>query len=158
VNQPPPPNTPVRRTDLAGIPGPEQSVAPGAEYFVGADLAWGQRGTTGLAVLDDTGSLLDVTTRQTDEDILAWLRPWTAGPCFVAFDAPIIVVNPSGHRPCERLVSRHFGRYGASCHAANTANPSFTNGSRALRLADALALDLAPTGFPLVAWRHPLRR
>ncbi|TCM39573.1 DUF429 domain-containing protein [Kribbella sp. VKM Ac-2568] len=137
------------------MPAPEHPVAPGVEYFVGVDLAWGQRGTTGLAVLDHTGSLLDVTTRQTDEDILDWLRPWTAGPCFVAFDAPIIVVNPSGHRSCERLVSRHFGRFGASCHAANTANPSFTNGSRALRLADALDLGLAPTSPRRAAEVYP---
>jgi len=126
-----------------------------AAYFVGVDLAWGQRGTTGLAVLDDTGVLLDVITRQSDEDILAWLRQWTAGPCFVAFDAPIVVVNPSGHRPCERLVSRHFGRYGASCHAANIANPSFTNGSRALRLADALTLELDPTAPRRAAEVYP---
>jgi predicted RNase H-like nuclease len=108
------------------------------------DLAWGQRGVTGLAVIDEAGTLLDITTRRTDDEIIDWLRYWTDGPCFVAFDAPVIVVNPTGHRPCERLISRYFGRYGASCHAANTSNPSFVDGSRALRLATALDLSTDP--------------
>lgn len=54
------------------------------------------------------------------------------------------MVNPSGQRPCERLIARYFGRYGAYCHPTNTANPSFTNGSRALRLAEALELEVDP--------------
>ncbi|ONI74604.1 hypothetical protein BWI15_13905 [Kribbella sp. ALI-6-A] len=112
--------------------------------YVGVDLAWGQRGVTGLAVLDASGALLDVTVLQTDSDILTWLRRWTAGPCFVAFDAPIVVRNAGGHRPCERLISQYFGRFGASCHAANTANPSFTDGSRAFRFIQELELDLDP--------------
>ena len=113
-------------------------------YFVGVDLAWGQRGVTGLAVIDDSGVLRDVATRQSDEEILDWLSPWVAGPCLVAFDAPLIVVNPSGKRLCERLIGQYFGRYGAHCHSANTANPSFTNGSRALRIAELLGLDTDP--------------
>jgi predicted RNase H-like nuclease len=102
------------------------------------------RGTTGLAVVDDTGLLLDVSTRRTDDEILDWLRRWTDGPCVVAFDAPVIVVNPSGNRGCERLMARYFGRFHAYCHSANTANPSFAGGPRALRLADALGLDVDP--------------
>jgi predicted RNase H-like nuclease len=62
----------------------------------------------------------------------------------VAFDAPLIVVNPSGQRPCERLVAQYFGRYGARCHPTNTANPSFTAGARGLRLAETLGLELDP--------------
>ncbi|WP_237706883.1 DUF429 domain-containing protein [Kribbella flavida] len=108
-------------------------------------MAWGRRGVTGLAVADATGRLLDAAVRRTDDDILAWLRRWTGGPCFVAFDAPVIVVNPAGHRPCERLISQYFGRYGASCHAANTAGASFVDGSRAVGLVEALDLDLDPT-------------
>jgi predicted RNase H-like nuclease len=88
--------------------------------------------------------LVDITTRRTDDEILAWLRPWTTGPCFVAFDAPLIVVNPSGQRPCERLIAKYFGRYGAYCHPTNTANASFTHGSRALRLAESLGLEVDP--------------
>jgi predicted RNase H-like nuclease len=123
--------------------------------YVGVDLAWGQRGVTGLAVLDESGCLLDVTVQQTDDDILAWLHRWTAGPCFVAFDAPIIVNNATGHRACERLISQYYGRFGASCHAANTTNPSFTDGSRALRLIEALDLSLDPIADRRAAEVYP---
>ena len=123
--------------------------------FVGVDLAWGQRGVTGLAVLDASGCLLDLTIQQTDDDILTWLTRWTAGPCFVAFDAPIVVTNATGHRPCERLISQYYGRFGASCHAANTTNPSFANGSRALRLIEALDLSLDPTADRRAAEVYP---
>jgi predicted RNase H-like nuclease len=95
-------------------------------------------------VVDDTGLLLDISTRRTDGEILDWLRRWTNGPCVVAFDAPVIVANPSGNRGCERLMARYFGRFHAYCHAANTANPSFAAGPRALRLAEALGLAVDP--------------
>jgi len=113
-------------------------------YYVGVDLAWGQNKITGLAVIDAAGELLAATQRKTDDEILDWLTPWTAGPCLVAIDAPIIVTNPTGNRPCESLVNRHFGKYNASCHSANLAKPHFANGTRALRLADQLGLAVDP--------------
>ncbi|GAB3953267.1 DUF429 domain-containing protein [Kribbella albertanoniae] len=113
-------------------------------HYVGVDLAWGQNNITGLAVLNATGQLLAATQRKTDSEIIEWLSPWTTGPCLVAIDAPIIVTNPTGNRPCESLVSRHFGKYGASCHSANLSKPHFANGTRALRLADQLGLAVNP--------------
>lgn len=106
-------------------------------------------------MVDASGRLLDVTVQQTDDELLTWLRRWTDGPCFVAFDAPIVVNNPTGHRPCERLISQYYGRFGASCHAANTTNPSFTHGSRALRLIEKLDLDLSPTAERRAAEVYP---
>ena len=67
-------------------------------HFVGIDLAWGDRNPTGLAVLDDGGRLLHVETVRTDEEIVAALAPYD-GPVLVAFDAPLVVTNPTGNRP-----------------------------------------------------------
>jgi predicted RNase H-like nuclease len=111
--------------------------------YVGVDLAWGP-GVTGLAAVDSTGDLVAATWMRTDAEILNWLAPRTAGPCLVAIDAPIVVRNATGNRPCEKLVGRYFGGYGASCHSANTVNPAFSGGTRALRLADSLGLDIDP--------------
>ncbi|TDD59343.1 DUF429 domain-containing protein [Kribbella antibiotica] len=113
-------------------------------YYIGVDLAWGQKNMTGLAAIDASGHLLAATQRKTDDEIIDWLTPWTTGPCLVAIDAPIIVTNPTGNRPCESLVSRHFGRYGASCHSANLSKPHFADGTRALRLTDKLGLAVDP--------------
>jgi predicted RNase H-like nuclease len=112
--------------------------------FVGVDLAWGPNGRTGLAVVDGQGRLLDATQAHADAEIRAWLTPMVAESCVVAIDAPIIVRNATGCRQCERLVGRYFGAFHASCHASNTSNPVFAEGSRALRLAQALGLDIDP--------------
>lgn len=115
-----------------------------AIHFIGVDLAWGQRADTGLAVADGQGRLLAATQVRTDAEILEWLAPVTAGPCVVAFDAPLIVRNPAGSRSCDRLMARYFGAAGASCYPASTGNPLFAGGSRALRLSRALGLEPGP--------------
>jgi predicted RNase H-like nuclease len=112
--------------------------------YVGIDLAWGPNATTGLAVLEADGVLLDVTDARTDDQIQDWLQDWAPGPCLVAFDAPLIVRNASGRRTCERLVTRHFARFHAACHSSNTSMPHFADGGRALRLAGAAGLDMDP--------------
>jgi predicted RNase H-like nuclease len=114
-------------------------------YDVGVDLAWGQVGRTGLAVLDSEGLLLDVSLAVSDAEVLDWLRRWTGGPCLVAVDAPVIVSNPAGTmRRAERLVGRYYGRFGASCHASNTANAHFADGGRAQRIIEQLGLTVDP--------------
>ncbi|MFC0626390.1 DUF429 domain-containing protein [Kribbella deserti] len=109
-------------------------------YFVGVDLAWGLKGITGLAVADESGRLLAATERRTDDEILEWLRPWTDGPCLVAMDAPLVVRNATGNRPCESLVTKYFGKYNAGCHSSSLALPHFADGGRAYRLALELGL------------------
>lgn len=113
-------------------------------HFVGVDLAWGPRNRTGLAVLDDGGRLLDLIETRTDDDILRWLEPHSQGPCIVAFDAPIIVRNATGRRRCEAELGQVFSRYDAGAHPSNTTRPELAHGTRALRLALALELDVNP--------------
>ncbi len=111
--------------------------------YIGVDLAWSS-GMTGLAAVDAGGDLIAATQRRADAEILDWLRPRTAGPCLVGIDAPIVVRNATGSRDCEKLTGRYFGRYGASCHPANTSRPAFQGGTRALRLAGELGLGIDP--------------
>jgi predicted RNase H-like nuclease len=113
-------------------------------YFVGVDLAWGERNPTGVAVVDDAGELAHVAAAGDDAAILARLRPFTAGECVVAIDAPLVVTNPVGNRPCEAALNRDFRAFHAGAHPTNTGRPWFANGSRGGRLADALGLDLDP--------------
>lgn len=113
-------------------------------HYVGVDLAWGPNGTTGLAVLDTRGHLLAVDRAKTDGEILAWLGRWTRGACVAGFDAPIVVTNATGSRPCEKLTGRYFGRYHASCYPANTSIPVFRDGGRARRLTGQLELAIGP--------------
>jgi predicted RNase H-like nuclease len=124
--------------------GPLSSSTEPDRRFVGIDLAWGENGTTGLAVSDSGGALLDVTHARTDQQIESWMGRWASGPTLVAIDAPLIVRNSHGQRPCERLVGRYFGKYQAFCHSSNMTNPNFVDGGRGLRLSAALGLDVDP--------------
>lgn len=113
-------------------------------YFVGVDLAWGQRNPTGVAVLDGAGELKAVGAAGDDDDVLAQLAPWVGGPCVVAIDAPLVVTNPTGTRPCETALNRDFRRFDAGAHPANTGLAWFADGGRGGRLCRALGLDLDP--------------
>lgn len=113
-------------------------------YYVGVDLAWGERKPTGVAAVDSGGVLCHVGAAISDDDILGQLQPYLAGPCVVAFDAPLVVTNPTGTRPCESALNRDFRRFDAGAHPANTGLAWFADGGRGARLCRALKLDLDP--------------
>lgn len=113
-------------------------------YYIGVDLAWGQRSPTGVAVLDRDGALKHVGVAGDDADVLAQIEPYATGDCVVAVDAPLIVTNPTGNRPCEADLNRDFRRFEAGTHPANTGLAWFADGGRGGRLCAALNLDLNP--------------
>ncbi|BBY19464.1 DUF429 domain-containing protein [Mycolicibacterium litorale] len=116
-------------------------------YFVGIDLAWGERSPTGLAVADSRGALVHLAAATTDADIVAQLAPYAAQASVLAIDAPLVVTNPTGNRPCEAALNRDFRAFEAGCHPSNTGHPWFAAGSRGARLADALgrpAIEVYP--------------
>ncbi|MGD9959938.1 DUF429 domain-containing protein [Nocardioides sp.] len=113
-------------------------------HFVGVDLAWGQRKPTGLAVLDDTGRLVHISSVSTDEEIREALAPYVEDDCLVGIDAPLVVTNASGNRPAEAALNRDFRAFEAGAHPSNTAKPEFSTTPRGARLATALGLDMDP--------------
>ncbi len=113
-------------------------------YFAGVDLAWGGRNPTGVAVADADGYLVHLGAARDDADVLTALSPYVRGDCLVAFDAPLVVTNPTGQRPAEAALNRDFRRFEAGAHPCNTAKPEFAEMPRAARLAGALDLDMDP--------------
>ncbi|MDH6196095.1 putative RNase H-like nuclease/ppGpp synthetase/RelA/SpoT-type nucleotidyltransferase [Mycobacterium frederiksbergense] len=113
-------------------------------HFIGLDLAWGERKPTGVAICDDEGHLLHVSAQTDDASILAAIKPFTCDDCVVGIDAPLVVTNPSGNRPCEAALNRDFRAFEAGAHPSNTGKPEFAEGPRGARLAAALDLDLDP--------------
>ena len=112
----------------------------GPMHFVGIDLAWGGRRPTGLAVLDDDGRLVHLSSAVADKDVVRAVRPWTADACVVAVDAPLVVTNPTGNRPAEAALNRDFARFDAGAHPVNTGRPGFEDSPRGARLAVTLGL------------------
>ena len=96
--------------------------------FVGLDLAWGRKNTSGGCILSFSGEgkakVLDVTETLGDDDaILAWADKWDnlqgrAG-LLLGVDAPLLVPNETGKRPCEAELGRRFARFQAGAHPAN---------------------------------------
>ncbi|WP_043497817.1 DUF429 domain-containing protein [Georgenia sp. SUBG003] len=113
-------------------------------HYVGIDLAWGEVRPSGVAVLDDDGRLVHLSAQDTDEAILAVLAPYRESPVLVAIDAPLVVVNAIGNRPCEAALNRDFARFDAGAHPANTGKREFAGTPRGARLAKALRLDINP--------------
>ncbi|WP_244930625.1 DUF429 domain-containing protein [Nocardioides sp. W7] len=113
-------------------------------HYVGLDLAWGPKGSTGVAVIDPDARLLHVSTRRSDEEIDAALAPYLDERCLVAIDAPLIVRNPTGSRPAEKALSKDFRRFEAATHPSNTGKPEFADGGRAWHLAKRHGLDVNP--------------
>lgn len=91
--------------------------------LAGIDLAWlSSRNPTAIA----WGDISDQTLRLTRvvEHILgtkALTQQLESGPELtgVAIDAPLIIVNNSGCRACEKAVSREYGGRKSSCHPSN---------------------------------------
>ena len=119
------------------------SATAGASAFAGIDLAWGQRARTGLAVVTAEGALLASASVHTDGEITDFLAPHADALAIVAVDAPLIVTNPTGQRPCEREIGAVYSRYGAGAYPANTSNPHF-NPPRAATLAAAFGWNTDP--------------
>ncbi|MFQ5926564.1 MAG: DUF429 domain-containing protein [Terriglobia bacterium] len=92
---------------------------------IGLDLAWSDRRETGLALLHLDRKTKRVKLRetcclQTDEEILLWIGKRQRPTTVIAIDAPIIAPNPAGtSRPCDRALTRAFGRYHAGTYPAH---------------------------------------
>ena len=112
-------------------------------HFVGLDLAWGEKNQTGVAAIDADGRLLHVGAAGDDESIAAAIAPYLRDDCVVAIDAPLIVPNQAGARPCERALNRDFSRFEAGARPAFRERPEF-NPPRGEVLAIRLGLDLDP--------------
>jgi predicted RNase H-like nuclease len=144
-------------------------------HYLGIDLAWGERSRTGLAVLGPTGRLLASTSVVSDDEIADVLAPWTSGTgapgrgrpaatagLVAAVDAPLVVPNLTGRRPCEAQVSAAFRRYSAGAYPANRSNPLFAPEPRAARLARRFGWQIDPatpvtssTTLALEVYPHP---
>jgi predicted RNase H-like nuclease len=98
------------------------------DTFIGVDLAWSDRNDSGVAALRQSDGGLEVVglglARGIDA-VVAWIDGQLApahtagGRVIIMVDAPLVVPNEIGGRPCERLVATEFGAAHASPYPAN---------------------------------------
>ncbi|MCL4499543.1 MAG: DUF429 domain-containing protein [Chloroflexi bacterium] len=116
--------------------------------YIGIDLAWAEKGSTGLAVLDEDGRLLANSLAISLDEIAAFILRNAGESCLVGIDAPLIVKNAGGHRPCEIELARR----GIPAYPANRELLTRIHGS--VR-GEILAERLAAEGF-VVTDAHPV--
>lgn len=129
-----------------------------ALVHIGIDLAWGQKNRTGLAAVGGDGRLLASSSARTDDEIVDWIERHAPQPGVVAIDAPLIVTNETGRRPCESLIHATFGKFDASPHSTNLGKPEFRP-PRGAVLAERLGVPIDPggprVGVAIEVYPHP---
>lgn len=96
--------------------------------YLGLDLAWAPRDSSGGAVMEPTEEgvrLVSSTHLRAHEDVLGWVaRNRGRGGAILAVNAPIIVENVGGRRPVDEELEHHFSRYRVDEYTVNTVNAS----------------------------------
>ncbi|MGH3117302.1 MAG: DUF429 domain-containing protein, partial [Gaiellales bacterium] len=102
----------------------------GIERFIGIDLAWAQSGArtkpneTGVAAIDSRGGVIECGWTRGVDETMSWLARLAVDGSTLAFiDAPLVVDNPAGQRPCERQVGQRYGRWKVSANSTNQSSP-----------------------------------
>lgn len=113
--------------------------------FIGIDLAWSvEKNNTGVAVLRggrSGASLVESDSGVTSmSGIVAFMARHATDTTVIAIDAPLIVKNRTGSRPCEKEIGRRFGKFHASCHSSNLTRIPHPAGVR-------LVSELSARGF-----------
>ena len=96
--------------------------------FLGLDLAWAPRQSSGGAVLEPTedGVKLVATAHlRAHEDVLGFIaRNRGRHGCILAVNAPLVVENSTGRRPVDIELEHHFSRFQVKEYMVNTVNAS----------------------------------
>jgi predicted RNase H-like nuclease len=90
---------------------------------LGIDLAWGTVNETGVVALDPDGTIADAAWTTGVEATAAWMKRWATADTLAFIDAPLVVLNDRGQRPCERQVGQCYGRWKVSANSTNIASP-----------------------------------
>jgi predicted RNase H-like nuclease len=92
---------------------------------LGVDLAWAEGSNaraaneTGVAAVDGAGHVLDAGWTVGVAATASWVSQWQSDDTLLLVDAPLVVTNPEGQRPCERDVGRYYGRWKVSANSTN---------------------------------------
>ncbi len=96
--------------------------------FLGLDLAWAPRHSSGGAVLElrEEGlKLVSSCSLRAHEDILSWIaRNRGRDGVTLAVNAPIIVENTGGQRTCDAMLHQHFAAHLVDEYQVNLVNAS----------------------------------
>jgi predicted RNase H-like nuclease len=128
--------------------------------LAGIDLAWAcTKNPTAIANGTYDGGILQVTDVHASvlavDGILERLLDIN-GLTGVAIDASLIIPNVTGQRACERELSAHYGKMGASCHASNlTLYPDAASVALSRKLGEHDFKHLGKETWQIECYPHP---
>lgn len=129
--------------------------------YVGIDLAWGNRNTTAVfaleAVPDGAKYYAHADALTDDASITDFVAGCDDGKgLLIAIDAPTVVPNETGRRPCEAVLSRCLRVQEAGPHPANRTLLAGADGTvRGERLVERLVQQLGVVHTPYVTGNEP---
>ena len=128
----------------------------------GIDLAWrGERNPSAIAFGRFDGDALVVgnvyPAIRGDDEVIETVQAHMP-VVGVSIDAPLIITNDSGQRPCEKQLSAEYGARHASCHASNLRlypKASSVRLSKRLSGLGFVHLGAAGSKFQIECYPHP---
>lgn len=103
-------------------------------YFVGIDLAWSSKNSSGVAIIKGNRNKREVIYSgiiSSDKEIADFINENIGNEyAFIAIDAPLIVPNKTGRRIAEVEVGKLFRKYNAGAHPANSTRLGSFNGGK----------------------------
>ena len=91
-------------------------------YFIGIDLAWGEKNLSGFSVVISSGKklkILDSKLLFSIDEIVQEIQKYTQYRVLIGIDAPLVVPNESGNREIEENFNRDFAQYKISMLPVN---------------------------------------
>ncbi|KKQ21547.1 hypothetical protein A2999_03025 [Candidatus Wolfebacteria bacterium RIFCSPLOWO2_01_FULL_38_11] len=102
--------------------------------FIGIDLAWSSKNSSGAAVIKGNktkGKVIFSDIVHSEKEIIDFVNNNVKKEnAFIAIDAPLIVPNKTGRRIAEVEVGRLFRKYNAGAHPANSVRLGSFNGGK----------------------------
>ena len=97
-------------------------------FHIGIDLAWAdtsrrKTNESGIVMLDPAGNVAAADWTVGVDETMAWLDIHAPGDALLFVDAPLVVNNESGQRPCERQVGQRYARWQVSANSTNRKSP-----------------------------------
>jgi predicted RNase H-like nuclease len=116
--------------------------------FVGVDLAWSEKNPSGIAVIEEDGTIARASGDvRSNQDICDFAELHEGQDAIITIDAPLIVKNSDKQRPVERELTQIFGLYEAAPYPANLSNPAFQQNGRVqqfVRVLERLGFEQQP--------------
>jgi putative endonuclease len=92
------------------------------QYFIGIDLAWGDKNSSGFSVVTKKSKKLKIVESKllySIDDILIEIQKYCDEEVFIGIDAPLVIPNKTGNREIEKEFNRDFSKYKISMLPVN---------------------------------------